>query len=452
MKKAVLAAAVAAAAVGGVIAAVVLSSGGGSASPPGPDRTRATQASTPVATTVAPTGTEGTPTTATALPASATRPVDTSSVQLPPPPSPQSPRKRSFVVGVVDDALAQQSPGFAQAQVKISRAAGFDAAVVSATWHRGQRRPPNALVRVLRNVGRATKRARMQFVVMLWHGFGRDTPRAEAERSNFAAYAGALVRALPALQSVIVGNEPNLSTFWKPQFGPGAGDAAARGYEDLLARSYDAIKAADPEVQVLGGALSPRGGDRPGGSRPTHSPTAFIRDLGAAYRASGRSRPLMDAFAFHPYMQASRVSPTEPHPQNTSITLADYPKLVALLDEAFHGTAQPGARLPIFYTEFGVQTRVPPAKLRFYEDTDSPAGSDSVSFPLQGAYYRRALELAYCQPTVRGLFVFHTFDERSLGGWQSGLYFADGSPKPSLSLFRRAVEYLRSGRFPACAS
>ena len=60
------------------------------------------------------------------------------------------------------------------------------------------------------------------------------------------------------------------------------------------------------------------------------------------------------------------------------------------------------------------------------------------------------MELAYCQPTVRGLFVFHTFDEPSLNGWQSGLYFADRSPKPSLPAFRRTVADLRGGRFPGC--
>jgi hypothetical protein len=447
VKKAVLATEVAAAAVGGVIAAIVLSSGGGSASPPGPDRPGTTRPSATGRTTGSAAGTATTTT-----PLDSTRPVDTSAVRLPPPPSPRGARTREFVVGVVDDALAQRSASFARVQVDVSRAAGFDAAVVSATWRRGQRRPPAALVHVLRNVPRATKQARMQLVVMLWHGFGRDTPRTAAERATFAAYAGGVVHALPAVRSVIVGNEPNLSTFWKPQFGAGGNDLAARAYEDLLARSYDAIKDADPGVRVLGGALSPRGGDRPGGSRPTHSPTAFIRDLGAAYRTSGRTRPLMDAFAFHPYMQASRVPPTEKHPKNTSITLADYPKLVALLDEAFRGTAQPGARLPIYYTEFGVQTRVPRTKVRFYEDPDSPARSDSVSIPLQAAYYRRALELAYCQPTVRGLFVFHTFDEPSLDGWQSGLYFADRSPKPSLRLFRRAVADLRKGRFPPCSS
>jgi len=354
------------------------------------------------------------------------------------------------VVGVVDDALAQRTRSFAQAQMDISRDAGFDAAVVSATWKRGQRRPDGNLLHVLGNVAAAVKRDQMQLFVVVWHGLARETPRTPSQRADFAAYCAALVKALPGLDHVIVGNEPNLDTFWRPQFGPGGRDLAAVGYADLLGRSFDAIKAADPNVRVLGGALAPRGADRPRGSRPTHSPTAFIRDLGAAYRASGRKRPLMDALAFHPYMQASRVSPTVPHPKNTSITIADYPKLVALLDEAFKGTAQPGERLPVYYTEFGVQTSVPRPKLGFYNDAESPDRPDSVGFGRQAAYYRRALALAYCQPTVRGIFVFHTFDESDLAGWQSGLYFADRTPKPSLPAFKRAVADLRNGKLSTC--
>jgi len=453
VKKAVLAAVVAAAAAAGVVAAMLLSGGGGNEAAPAAsggatarDTTSATggtatsSADTRGTTATSPTGGIG----------SATAPVDTTRIQLPPPPSQHSRRTRTFLVGTVDDALAQDGRGFAQAQVDVSRDAGFDAAAVSATWHRGQRRPPASLLRVLRNVGAATKRARMKLAVVVWHGLSRDTPRGPSERADFAAYSAAVVEALPRLRFLIVGNEPNLSTFWRPQFGGGGRDVAARAYADLLARTYDAVKAERPGVRVLGGTLSPRGGDRPGGIRPTHSPTAFIRDLGAAYRASGRHRPLMDAFAFHPYMEASRLPPTGRHPRNTTITIADYPKLVALLDEAFHGTAQPGERLPIYYTEFGVQTRVPSQKRRFYVDLDSPARRDAVPFRLQAAYYRRALKLAYCQPTVRGLFVFHTFDEAGLGGWQSGLYFADRTPKPSLPAFKRAVADLRNGRFPPC--
>jgi hypothetical protein len=446
VKKAVLAAVVAAAAVGGVILAIVLSGGGGADTSSGKEVTTGAPGTT-APTTTSPattsdvttrrgttTGVEGTTTTTAAAP----------------PPPPRGPRAKTFMLGTVDDSLVQQDPNFAQGQVDISRDAGFDSAVVSATWQRGQRKPPPSLVHVLRNVGTATRKDDMQLVVVVWHGLGRETPQTPADRAAFAAYAAALVKALPQIRDVIVGNEPNLSTFWKPQFGAGGSDLAAREYTDLLARSYDAIKAARPNVQVLGGALSPRGGDRPGGTRPTHSPTAFIRDLGAAYRASGRSRPLMDALAFHPYMEASSDSPSAAHPQNTTITLADYPKLVALLEQAFRGTAQQGARLPVYYTEFGVQTVVPAAKRGFYSNLESPARTDSVSFATQAAYYRRALQLAYCQPTVRGLFIFHTFDEADVGGWQSGLYFPDRTPKPSLPVFKRAVADLRNGKLGRC--
>jgi hypothetical protein len=405
VRKAVLAAVVAAAALAGVVVAVVLASRGG--------------------------GTDSSPAQPSTNPTSGER-------------------RHEFLVGTVDDSLAQQSPQFAQSQVDLSRAAGFNAAVVSATWEPGQRSPAPATVQVLRNLAKAAKRAHMELLVVVWNGLGENTPRGPSGRADFAAYAAALVRALPGVGAVIVGNEPNLSTFWSPQFGSGGRDVAADAYEDLLARTYDAIKGARSSVLVLGGGLSPRGADRPGGVRPTHSPTAFIRDLGAAYRASGRTEPIMDAFAFHPYMQASRDPPTTPHPDNTTITIADYPKLVGLLGEAFHGTRQRGRTLPIYYTEFGVQTPVPPDKQHAYTDLTSPAASDTVAFAQQAAYYRRALELAYCQPTVAGLFVFHTFDEADLAGWQSGLYFADRTPKPSLPAFKRAVSDLRSGRFPAC--
>jgi len=450
VKKAVLAAVVAAAAVGGVILAIVLSGGGGSDTSSGKEVTTGLHGTTAPTSTSQVTTSDVTTSDVTTRRGTTTGGEGTTSAAPPPPPAPRGPRARTFVLGTVDDSLAQQSPQFAQSQVDVSRDAGFDAAVISAMWQRGQRRPPASLVSVLRTVSSATRTDDMQLVVVVWHGLGRETPQTPADRAAFAAYAAELVKALPQIRDVIVGNEPNLSTFWKPQFGAGGSDLAAREYADLLARTYDAVKAARPSVQVLGGALSPRGGDRPGGTRPTHSPTAFIRDLGAAYRASGRSRPLMDAFAFHPYMEASSDSPSAAHPQNTTITLADYPKLVALLEQAFRGTAQQGARLPVYYTEFGVQTAVPATKRRFYSNLESPARTDSVSFETQAAYYRRALQLAYCQPTVRGLFIFHTFDEADVGGWQSGLYFADRTPKPSLPAFKRAVADLREAKLGRC--
>ena len=60
------------------------------------------------------------------------------------------------------------------------------------------------------------------------------------------------------MHHVVVGNEPNLDTFWKPQFGATGHDLAAAGYEDLLARSYDAIKAVDGKWSSSA-AVFPRG-------------------------------------------------------------------------------------------------------------------------------------------------------------------------------------------------
>jgi len=429
------------------LAAVIISSGGDKKSQ------LATTSGSPAPTTTA----QGTTTPATTAgapppppPTTTTSPVPATTSKLPPPPGPHSARGKEFTVASVDDSLAQQDAHAARLLVGVSRRAGFDAVVVSAQWKRGRTRPDAATLRGIWNVARATKANHMRLFVVAWNGLARNTPRDAAERGQFADFAGALVKAVPSVHGVIVGNEPNLNTFWMPQFGRDGSDVAASAYEDLLARSYDAIKDASHNVEVIGVGLSPRGADNPRGIRPTHSPTAFIRDLGKVYRASGREAPLMDAFAIHPYMLSPKTPPTVAHPKTTQITLADYPKLVTLLDEAFRGTPQRGRTLPIIYTEFGVQTVVPAGKMFAYQAGTTPTAEEGVSAATQAAYYRQALALAYCQSTVRGLFVFHTFDESSLNGWQSGLYYADRTAKPSLRGFQRAVADLRHAKLTTC--
>src|SRR5262249_56593077 len=93
---------------------------------------------------------------------------------------------------------------------------------------------------------------------------------------------------------------------------------------------------------------------------------ACIPDLCAAYRASVRTAPIMDAFTFHPYGESSNIGPDFPHPNSTAIGLADYSKLVSLLGQAFDGTAQPGSTLPILYDEYGVESTIPETKVPLY--------------------------------------------------------------------------------------
>jgi hypothetical protein len=356
-----------------------------------------------------------------------------------------------LLVATVDDALKQADPATADALTKLSHDAGFDGVMVSSRWTRGARAPSAQEKLALGNVVRAAGGQGMRVFLFVWHGLSGQTPRTPAARSQFAAYTAALARAFPQVRDIVVGNEPNLNTFWLPQFGPRGSDAAAKGYFDLLARSYDALKAVSPRIRVIGGALAPRGSDRPGTKRDTHSPTRFIKDLGAVYKASGRSKPIMDALSIHPYMRTSELSPTDRHAASTTITIADYPKLAALLTQSFAGTPQRGRGLPVYYTEFGVQTRVPAAHRHAYEDLNSPGSADAVDPQTQARYYDQALALAACQPTVKGLFIFHTFDEADLAGWQSGLYYADQQPKPSLKPFRVSAAAARAAGLSRCA-
>jgi hypothetical protein len=317
--------------------------------------------------------------------------------------------------------------------MKLAYDSGFRAIVLSAVWKSGASAPDD--VAPLRRAVDAAVHEHIRPVLAVYQ-LSSSTPIEPAQRSAFATYAAALAKALPEVRDVIVGNEPNLNLFWMPQFDPSGGDQAALDYERLLAETYDALKAQDPKLEVIGGALAPHGGDRPS-SRPTHSPTQFIRDLGAAYRASGRTTPIMDAFDIHVYGESSRIPPTLQHPRTTTIGIADYPKLVALLGEAFDGTGQPGSKLPVVYGEYGVETTIPPAKASLYTGREVVATVDEQT---QATYYVDAIHAAERQPSVRMLFLFHVVDETRLEGLQSATRYADGSPKSSEARVQAALE------------
>ena len=49
----------------------------------------------------------------------------------------------------------------------------------------------------------------------------------------------------------------------------------------------------------------------------------------------------MDAFGIHPYGESGRIPPSFAHPNSTPIGIADYRKLVTLLDGATYATKLP---------------------------------------------------------------------------------------------------------------
>lgn len=357
----------------------------------------------------------------------------------------------TMVVGATADVAKQGDPALAQAEVLRAKAAGFTAIRLTQHWLPGQVEPPGGELAALRNAVFAATANQLQSYVVVSHPGSRTTPLTDQSRKEFAQFLGALAKALPAVRHYTIGNEPNLNGFWMPQFGPNGENVAAPAYLALLAESYDALKAVSPNIVVLGGALSPRGSDNHLLSRHTHSPTKFILDLGIAYKASARTKPVMDALSINPFPDNSSQSPATAHPNSTSIGVADYDKLVKLLGQAFDGTAQRGSTLPIYYGEFGIESVPPPAKASQYNGTE-PTTTRPVDEQKQAASYRKALELSFCQPNVVGFFIFLTIDDPRLPGWQSGLYYPDKTAKTSLPALKQAARQTRGGIVAKCAA
>jgi hypothetical protein len=356
---------------------------------------------------------------------------------------------QGMAVGAAEDSAKAPTLALAKTKMDLAKLAGLGAIRLTAQWKIGETAPDPGELALLQNAVGAADLDGIVVYLSVYPAGSSQTPRTAAARAAFVSYATALAKALPTVQRVIVGNEPNLNRFWLPQFGTGGVDVGAPAYEALLAQTYDALKAVSPTVTVIGGALSPRGNDSVMSRK--HSPTTFIRDLGLAYRRSGRTKPIMDAFSLHPYEDNSAVPPSFRHPRTTTISLADYPKLVALLGKAFNGTAQPGSALPIVYDEFGVQSKIPTSKAQVYEGY-KPASERPVSEATQGSYYSQALALAACQPTVTAFLIFHVSDEPDLDRWQSGVFYADDTPKSSLPVVQRAIRSLQAAGIPSCSA
>jgi hypothetical protein len=357
---------------------------------------------------------------------------------------------RPLLVGALEDAVKWPQPKLADERIALASQAGFNALGITSLWTPGQTEPDPGELAILRNVAASTRRRDIRLLITVYAPRPRYAPVTDVQQEEYANFMAALARDLPSVHDFLVWNEPNLNGFWLYQFDESGQDIAAPAYTSLLARTYDALKAVSPQIRVYGGSLAPRGADNPESSRHTQSPTAFIRDLGRAYRASGRTKPIMDVFALHPYLANSSIPPSQMN-RGTSISFADYDKLVGLLGRAFDGTGQKGSKLAVAYSEFGVQSRIPQSAQGPYTNLESPLREDAVDERTQASYYRQALELAACQPTVIALIFFHLFDEPDLNRWQSGPYYADTKAKSSLPAIREAAEKAREGKIVTCS-
>jgi hypothetical protein len=260
---------------------------------------------------------------------------------------------------------------------------------------------------------------------------GLGTPQA------FGAWAASVAQRYPQVRQYVVGNEPNQPAFWRPQFGSNWKNVSARRFGAYLAAAYDALKGVDPAITVIGVGLSPRGNDKPNAaSNISTSPIRFLAALGAWYRTSGRTAPLMDGFSFHPYPNKA-TDALETGYVWPGAGVANLGRVKQALWDAFHDTQQPTTLngLGLYLDEVGWQVNT--SYLAGYDNLENVPVTDELT---QADTYAKLVRRAQCDPDVAEVNIFGFVDDRDRRGFQAALFRADGTPRPAAEAVRSALE------------
>jgi len=234
-------------------------------------------------------------------------------------------------------------------------------------------------------------------------------------------------------------NEPNHPAFLLPQWNSNGKPASPRLYRGLYQYGYEGLQAAGlAHPKILFGETAPSGYDtvnvhKEGSKALLHpvAPLEFLREalcLNAKYKKAGTCSPLqMSGYGHHAY-----TLPAGPfaHPAGADeVTIGVLSRLSRALDLAAAAHAIP-AHLPIYLTEFGVQS-VPNKQL-------------GVPVAQQAEYDAIAERIAYQNPRVAAFSQYLLKDDPLGGppgssvhggyvGFQTGLEYANGKPKPLYS-------------------
>ena len=269
-------------------------------------------------------------------------------------------------------------------------------------------------------------------------------------RNAFVSFVAQVARAYPQVKEIGVGNEPNQPRFWQPQFSNSGRNLSCSTYERVLAQAYDALKEVSSSITVIGVSLSPRGNDNAlAAVNASTSPVRCIRELGLAYKASGRKKPIMDELAFHPhpnsYTDGYRVGYRWPNAGTSNLG-----RIKQAVWDAFNNTGQPTfaeagkpvykAALPplrVRLNEIGWQVRIPAASLHAYYGRESVARlADERS---QADIYAALLPYYACDASIRSMLYYGLVDEPDLDRWQAGLIRADATRRPSFGAVQSAL-------------
>jgi hypothetical protein len=321
---------------------------------------------------------------------------------------------------------------------------------------------------------------------------------------RFVFWLQKLARAYPAVTEYVIGNEPNLTRFWQPQFDRRGRNVSGIAFAAFLARSYDALKDVNPNIKVVGVGLSPRGNDRPRAkSNISTSPVKFIQALGIGYQRLARNKPIMDVFGFHPYPARDR-DPLHRGYRWPNAGVANLNRIKQAVWDAFHDTAQPtfleglpeppapelpapdppslpvepAAQPPVRVSgpgegvpgdpggspapsdplpepepepvppltfkldEVGWQVAIPRRSRRAYHGRENVRPTDERT---QARIYGELVRQISCDVSVTELLFFGLVDEANLDRWQAALVRADRTRRPAWGAVRAALDDVANG-------
>jgi hypothetical protein len=245
-------------------------------------------------------------------------------------------------------------------------------------------------------------------------------------------------RTLPRVNAFQPWNEPNLDKYLAPQW-IGRKTFAPAHYRRMLTAFTNGVKSVRASALVVTGGTAPFGDPFVGGHRIM--PARFVREMLCLRRSKGRllhtpscSTPArFDVLGHHPY---SVGAPTRKALNPDDVSIPDIAKLTRLLRAAERtGGALPRKRHRIWVTEVSYDSSPP-----------DPQG-------VPAAQHARFLEQAFYLLWKQGVDTITWFQIRDQAPQpsfaatsQSGIYFADGRPKPAQRAFRFPLVAERASR------
>src|SRR4051812_32618103 len=114
----------------------------------------------------------------------------------------------AMLLGATEDAVRAPTVLEAKAQMDRLALAGFRAVRVTQVWTPGEKLLSDGDRSTLENVAAAARLDGVTVVTSVVNASFRTAPLTETDQADFASYASSIVRQIPSLRIVIVGNEP----------------------------------------------------------------------------------------------------------------------------------------------------------------------------------------------------------------------------------------------------